>query len=107
MASYIEHPALAILDELNPIPQHTAFMNLNDSEEEVELEENAYEGVGHAGMMAGNEDEEEEMEDDGSEEIHNSRASVQDLDRELPPPPRFCPLIHPSPEHTRYLTLPP
>ncbi|PWW78112.1 hypothetical protein C7212DRAFT_343328 [Tuber magnatum] len=110
MAYYTEYPALGILDDLNPAPLNAASMNLDDSEEEVELEDNAYAAVEHADMVARNEEEEEEEEEvegDCEEESHNtSRATVRDLDRELPPPPRFRLLIHPSPEHTRYLTLP-
>ena len=106
MASYTEHPVLAIFDELNPAPQHAASLNLDDSEEEVELEEDAYEGVGHGDMAAGKEEGEFE-EGDSQEESHNHQVSVRRLDRELPPPPQFNPLINDSPEHTQYLTLPP
>ncbi|RPA91892.1 hypothetical protein L873DRAFT_1794634 [Choiromyces venosus 120613-1] len=100
MVSYIKHPALAILDDLNPAPPHTASMNLDDFEEEVELEENAYEEVGYTDMVAGNEEEEEEAEGNGQAESHNSQASLRNLHQELPPPPRFHPLSHPLPEHT-------
>lgn len=106
MASYTEHPALAIFDDLNPVPQHAGSMNLDDSEDEVELEENAYGEVSHRDMVAGNEEEEECEGGNSQEESQNSRVGVQCLDRELPPPPQFHPLSHDSPEHTRYLTLP-
>jgi len=107
MVSYTEHPALAMLDDFNPAPDQAACMNHDDSEEEVELEENAYREVGHGDIVAGNEEEEESEGSDGQVESHNSGVSVQCLDRELPPPPQFRPLIHDPPEHTRYLTLPP
>ena len=107
MTSYTEHPALAMLDDFNPTSDQAASMNLDDSEEEVELEENAYREVGHGDIVAGNEEEEESEGGDGQDESHNSRVLVRCLDRELPPPPQFHPLIHDSPEHTGYLTLPP
>ena len=106
MSSYNEHPALALLDDLNPAPQHASPMNLDDSEEEVELEEDAYGEVDHGDIVTENEEEEEFEGENGQEESPNNRVSASRLDRELPPPPQFCPLIHDSPEHSRYLTLP-
>ena len=52
MASDTEHPALAMLDDFNPAPDQAASMNLDDSEEEVELDENACREVGHGDIVA-------------------------------------------------------
>jgi len=44
MTSYTKNLALAMMDDFNPTPEEAASMNLNDSEEEVEVAEKCLQG---------------------------------------------------------------
>lgn len=79
---------------LNPIPEEAREMNLDDSEEEIECEENMY-----------SEDREGDIEIIGEDFIQEPDTVPTELSN-LPSPPFFQPFYHPSPEHGRQINLP-
>ncbi|KAG0123540.1 hypothetical protein HOY82DRAFT_544180 [Tuber indicum] len=92
-------------DNFNPVPEHASYKNLDDSEEEVELEEHGYTRP-NIGDRNGDENKDGEEEGEDDKEVGNSRrATIWQYNPELPPPPQFRPFIHHSPEYMRYLTL--